>query len=730
MSSIPTKDFEKLKSETNLSRFSANKGSNNLVQKITKQISSPYLNLNFRGNTRDESIPMDNSFAISRNGFIVSGINSNVAFTGPDGVITYQKGFPDFFTLLGLGTRMYDPRVIYDVEQNRFIFMCLHGSESSNTFLCIAFSKTEDPNGEWNYYKIDGNPSGDNHWFDYPNVAISKNDLYISGLMRDSIADWNYSVLYQIQKKEGYDGNDLTWKYYNDLKDADQQPSFNIVPTPSSWNYLSDPGMYFVSNKPLGGNTYNLYYTTGSLNQNPSLVSLQMQGLDTKLAPDGRQLNTTNVLNTFDSRIWSTLYKDGIIHIGSHVMALNGDVGLFYGRINIAALKIDADILTIPGRDYGFPSFSAFNKKESDEEILVNYLVSGPDILPGQQQRVCSGTGENFDWSNPVTLKEGTSFVDVLPDNNERWGDYTTSCRRFFNDRIENWVTGCFGEQKSYGTWLGQYVNEEAFNTIPMGEFVATKTTAPKNTSIAFKDITQKNASKWQWSFEGGTPETSNIQNPIVEWKENGAYSVTLIVKNDLGVDTITKIDYIHVQDAVVKPIADFSIAKDTIFKDDMVKFTNLSSSNAVTYKWTFNQGSPGFSIEKDPIIRYPKLGSHLVSMTAANIAGTSTKIKQKAVTVISRFTPISEFSASATSVNIGADVVFSDISKGGPTGWLWTIEGGTPGTSILQNPIIKFNNAGVYSVTLQTGNEFGTSTTTKSGYISVGQVGVIEPDF
>lgn len=723
-SQIPTPEFKKLKSMANDIRTAIPDRIKDIKSTPRKAVNPPILNRNFRGNNRDQSVPMDNSVAVSRNGFIVSAINTNVIFTNPAGIITYQKAFSDFFTLLSLGTRMYDPRVIYDVEQNKFIFMCLNGSDPGSTHLCIAFSKTEDPNGEWHYYKVDGNPAGDFNWFDYPNVGVSKNDLYVAGLMRDVPGDWQYSVLYQLDKNAGFAGQDLTFKYYNELKNADEKPSFNLVPTPSAWNYLSDPGMYFVSNEALGGDTYNLYYTTGSLSDDPSLISLQTQGLATQLAPDGRQKNNTNVLNTFDSRIWSALYHNGTIHMGGHVNTPNGDVGLLYGRMDVANVTIEVDVLTNVGLDYAFPSFSAYGKNENDAEILVNYLVSGADLFPGQEQRACHGTGPEFLWSNPVKLRDGSSAVNVLTDNNERWGDYTTSSRRFINNRVETWVTGCFGESGSYGTWLGQYVNEEEFDTKTMAEFVADKTTVEKNTEISFTDLTQKNPVTWSWSFEGGTPATSIDQNPKVVFPANGAYDVKLIVTNDLGSDTLTKIDFIHIQDPITLPVAEFTVEIDTIFKNDTARYNSLSSENTINHKWTFQSGSPMTSTLKNPAIRYNTAGSFVASLTVSNIAGSNTKTKTKYITVLNRSAPTAEFIADKTIVMAGESVTFTDVSTGGPREREWIFEGGTPSSSTQKNPVVVYNQDGLYEVSLKVTNEFGENTAVKTGYIQVGQVG------
>ncbi len=724
---IPAESFSLMKAKVNQKRIEAAEISHENV--VSKQLvtPAPFLGKNFRGNIKDNSVPMDNSMAISKNGFIVSGINSNVIFTGPDGKTTYSKGLADFFTLLGLSNRMYDPRVIYDVETNRFIFMCLHGSEPSNTFLCLAFSKTEDPNGEWNYYKVDGNPSGDNRWFDYPNIALSNKDMYIAGLMRDTPGDWQYSVVYQLDKNAGFEGKDLTWKYYNDLRDADGAPSFNLVPTPSGWDKLAGPGMYFVSNQPLGGNKYNLYFTTGSLEENPVLISMQTTGVETSLAPDGRQSGTANVLNTFDSRIWSAMYLDGTIHMGSHVNTPNGDVGLLYCRFQIDSFKVYADILTFAGRDLAFPSFTAFGKSASDSEVLVNYLFSGPDIFPSQQQRVCSGVRNEFDWSDAVTLKEGSGYVDVLSDNNERWGDYTTACRRFFDNRVESWVTGCFGESRSYGTWLGQYLRSDDVTNSVFAEFVADKTTTSKDNVITFTDLTPTPVTAYEWFFEGGNPEFSTAVQPTVQWSNNGAYDVRLIVQTALGIDTIIKKAYIHITDPVIKPVADFSFDKDTVYINDVVSFRNESSENAITYKWTFQQGTPSSSSDKNPVIKYSKLGSYLVSLTATNIAGSNTKIKQKAITVIPRQIPVAAFTSNKNNITAGDSVQFFSLSTGGPTALNWYFEGGEPAYSNAFNPVVTYAEKGEYDVTLIVENELGRDSLTIKKYILAGTSSNVE---
>ncbi len=81
---------------------------------------------------------------------------------------------------------------------------------------------------------------------------------------------------------------------------------------------------------------------------------------------------------------------------------------------------------------------------------------------------------------------------------------------------------------------------------------------------------------------------------------------------------------------------------------------------------------------------------------------------------------PVANFSATPTSILTGESVTFSDLSSGSPTGWQWSFEGGSPSASNTQNPVISYNTAGVYSVTLIASNANGSDSEIKTGYITV----------
>lgn len=76
------------------------------------------------------------------------------------------------------------------------------------------------------------------------------------------------------------------------------------------------------------------------------------------------------------------------------------------------------------------------------------------------------------------------------------------------------------------------------------------------------------------------------------------------------------------------------------------------------------------------------------------------------------------DFSVESQMVEINSNVTFTDLSTGKVKNWEWTFEGGTPSSSILQNPIVKYSTPGVYNVTLKASNNSKDETIIKEDFI------------
>ncbi len=81
----------------------------------------------------------------------------------------------------------------------------------------------------------------------------------------------------------------------------------------------------------------------------------------------------------------------------------------------------------------------------------------------------------------------------------------------------------------------------------PVAEFTADNTSIVEGESVQFTDLTTNDPTSWEWTFEGGIPESSTEQNPLITYTTEGVYSVWLIASNEAGSNTMYKEDYILV---------------------------------------------------------------------------------------------------------------------------------------------------------------------------------------
>jgi len=77
-------------------------------------------------------------------------------------------------------------------------------------------------------------------------------------------------------------------------------------------------------------------------------------------------------------------------------------------------------------------------------------------------------------------------------------------------------------------------------------------------------------------------------------------------------------------------------------------------------------------------------------------------------------------FTASATTACTGQAVTFTSLSTGSNLSYNWSFPGGTPATSTTANPVIIYNNTGVFNVQLIVSNSSWSDTLIKTNYISV----------
>ncbi len=128
------------------------------------------------------------------------------------------------------------------------------------------------------------------------------------------------------------------------------------------------------------------------------------------------------------------------------------------------------------------------------------------------------------------------------------------------------------------------------------------------NTSVAGLNYT--------WNFGDGN--TSTLSAPVHSYATPGTYLVTLIAinANTCNVQDTSRFT-IQVLDA---PIANFSYTPLAVQPNSPHTFTNLSSSDAIRFKWTFGDGDSILTTSRVPIThQYRASGTFQVCLTAYN---------------------------------------------------------------------------------------------------------------
>lgn len=253
------------------------------------------------------------------------------------------------------------------------------------------------------------------------------------------------------------------------------------------------------------------------------------------------------------------------------------------------------------------------------------------------------------------------------------------------------------------------YTQTITITSLPQAGFSAAQTGGCAPFTVQFQDLSSSNATAWNWSFPGGSPNSSTAQNPSVTYSMPGTYDVSLTVTNALGQNMLNQPGYITVGGV---PTAGFSSNTNLL----AASFTN-GSAGATSYAWTFGDGAT--SSEANPTHTYAADGTYTVVLNATNSCGTVSYTET--LTVVSM--PTANFGAGQTTGCAPFAVMFDNQSSANATGFEWSFPGGSPATSTAENPTVTYSAAGTYTVTLVAINAAGESTVTQSNLIAVGDV-------
>lgn len=434
----------------------------------------PQIEQSFDANWMLNGTPPDDALAVSNDGKIVTCNNDGIEYYNSNGQFIGAQFWSDFFTDPQLTSSIFDPRVEYDSGADRFVMVVLHGSDFSTSRVLVCFSNSNDPVDGWVVYQLSGDPDSKGYWFDYPNLAIGTNEVYITGNMFNRNGDFQEAYIYQIDKNSGYRRENLSFQVWRNLTRTPFS-AFTLVPASYGQAGNYGPGIYLVSNNPAGGNQIRFWDLTNDIGKNPQLRTATINVQPYEPAADALQRGSMDRLQSGGCRIQEAFYLDKELHF---VFAKDiGDTwsGISYHRLNVDNLSIRESSFGLSGSfDYAYPSLVSFSRNVADESAMISFLRSSKNIFP--EVRVVS-VDDNMEWSQSILVREGDNFVDIVQ-GDERWGDYTSMARQHNATNPTVWMSGSYGgdilqrnRRNTYITHIAR-IGEEMTSTSDEGESI------------------------------------------------------------------------------------------------------------------------------------------------------------------------------------------------------------------------------------------------------------------
>ncbi|MFM2387846.1 MAG: hypothetical protein RL660_2603 [Bacteroidota bacterium] len=420
-------------------------------------------------------VPNDNDIAVGNDGKVITAVNGRVRIYDDTLKMLQTKAVSTIFSTVNGANWNSDPRLLYDPVSDRYILVCFTGAISYESNILLAFSQTNDPTGLWHLYKINGAPFNDSTWSDYPILAIDDKELFMTfNMVKDNIGwqtGFRQSVIWQINKSEAYAGNPLQYKLWSDIK-YNGVNLRNICPA-KYHNPNLGKGMYFVSvkNVAVENDTMFLLHVGDTLPATNSTIDMKVLKTPVKYGfpPNARQKQSSPGVNSYlmtnDARVLAAVYENDRVHFGSNTVNtayMNAGVMLGYvDGVSTANPTVDASIFSTATREFGYPSMAWMGQNPGDHRMLFSFSHCVTDSFSGTSILYRDAAGN---YSDVVSIAEGTHTVNQINDTNQRWGDYSNIQARY-NTFGTAYLSNSTGRNAVAAHWVAIVRCDSAFLT-------------------------------------------------------------------------------------------------------------------------------------------------------------------------------------------------------------------------------------------------------------------------
>ena len=320
-----------------------------------------------------------------------------------------------------------------------------------------------------------------------------------------------------------------------------------------------------------GGNTFFYYPNTSNGSFiNPGDYDSENKVLYASSSPDsifvsniqvegnnGNYLQIENGINEGRiSAVKVSSYTENVVLVGT---TIGGIYKLTNSITNPSSTNLD------PSGILPIGNISSIDIGDNEDRILLTYSSYGLESvwqtidgganwlniefnLPDMPIRGCLYNPTN---NNQILLATETGVWSINDISTEtEWEPSNTGLANVRCDQLRYRSSDKMVAVATYGR--GLFTSDVFADPQPLANFESNTISSCPSDTVFFTDLSTKNPTQWAWSISPltftyllGTNE--NSQNPVVQFNQEGEYSVELVATNDSGSGTITKTDYITI---------------------------------------------------------------------------------------------------------------------------------------------------------------------------------------
>jgi uncharacterized repeat protein (TIGR01451 family) len=437
---------------------------NPLLQVPAPTTNSSFLALGDNGT----AFPPDTHGAVGKTHLMVT-LNSQVRIQTRSGGTVSTVSLSTFWNELG-HSDVFDPKVVYDPYQDRWITTACADRQSATSSTLIGVSLTSDPTGSWNLISVDAD-SADLVWADYPGLGFNSKWIVVTqNMFRNSDNQYQRSHAYIFDKASLYNGGQGT---------ISNSPlnlgSVGIVAPATTFDNSDSTPLYMLNVNGSGSSVSQIRLTSISGNTlTPSVSSAVIIPMGfswhSNIGSNGSvflipQSGSSTDIEPNDHRMLSCIYRNGFIW-GAHTVFLPSGTptrsAISWFQLNTSGAIQQANRLdsgTSAGPHYSFPSLSV--NKEND--MLLGYSRGSASQFMSANYAFRFGTDTASTLRDDTVLKAGeATYVRTGSGTRNRWGDYSHTLVDPTNDygmwTIQQYAASPSGGIDRWGTWWGQVV--------------------------------------------------------------------------------------------------------------------------------------------------------------------------------------------------------------------------------------------------------------------------------